>query len=153
MDPIADMFSQIKNAQDAGKESLVVPFSKIKMAILEILKNNQYIKNYSRINGVKTKAKIAEGNEPNKTIDFEKKPPAFTAQPALLEIVLNKKEASYFKIQRVSKPGRRVYAQANNIPKVKSPRGLVIVSTSEGLMIGEDARKKSLGGEVVGEII
>ena len=147
MDPIADMFSQITNAQAAGKESLSVPFSKIKMAILEILKNNHYIRSYRQINGNKTKAKISEADEPSKTIDLKK------GQPALLEIILDKKDSSDFKIQRVSKPGRRVYAQASNIPKVKSPRGVVIISTSKGLLIGEDARKKSLGGEVVAEII
>ena len=127
VDPIADMFSQIKNAQDSDKNSLSVPFSKMKMAILEVLKINNYIKEYREPKSDK-KENIRE-----------------------IEIILNKDRN--YKIQRISKPGRRVYASTARIPKAGSPQGMVIVSTSEGLMIGEDARRKRLGGEIIAEII
>lgn len=148
MDPIADMFSQIRNAQEAGKDSLYVPFSKVKMAILEILKNNHYIKSYGQIDASKKiPVKMEEIEKTNRATTPKKK------HKALLEIVLDKNHLTHYKIQRVSKPGRRVYAQSNKLPKARSPQGIVIVSTSEGLMVGEDARKKSLGGEVMAEII
>lgn len=130
MDPIADMFSQIKNAQDSDKNSLTVAFSKMKMAILEVLKKNNYIREYH------------QSKSDKKAI----------LEPRLesIEIILNKDRN--YRIQRISKPGRRVYTSRARIPKARSPQGMVIVSTSEGLMIGEDARRKCLGGEVIAEI-
>ena len=121
MDPIAEMFCQIVNAQAAQKEKLAVPFSKIKMAILAILKENGKIENFQEI----------------KTDKFRQ-----------IEIILGK---AGFVIHRISRPGRRVYASNGKIPKAKTYQGLVIVSTSEGIMVGEEARKKGLGGEVIGE--
>lgn len=123
MDPIADMFSQIKNAVNARKKNLSVPYSKLKMAILEILKNGGYIVDF----------KV-------ETVDKFKR----------IEIGLT---GRVLKIQRVSKPGRRVYAISSQIPRVRTPRGLFIISTSEGLLSGEEARKKGIGGEIIAEIV
>lgn len=122
MDPIAEMFSQIKNIQNASKSELAVPFSKIKMAILAILKDAGKIKDYQEI----TTGKLRQ-----------------------IKISLSK---SVFSVQRVSRPGRRVYASNGKIPQPKTYKGLVIVSTPEGMMISEEARKKGLGGEVIAEV-
>lgn len=126
MDPIADMFSQIKNAQSVHKESLVVSFSKIKMAILEILKKSQEIADFRVIDkkGMKN----------------------------IKEIEINLKKDNLTDIKRISRPSRRVYSSSNEIPRPKRPRSFLIVSTSEGLFEGEEARKKGLGGEIIAEI-
>lgn len=126
MDPIADMFSQIKNAQNVHKKSLLVPFSKIKMAILEILKRSQEIADFHLV---------------------EKK-----GAPKIKEIEISLKEDNFTNIKRVSRSSRRVYASSNEIPRPKRPHSFVIVSTSEGLFRGEEARKKGLGGEIIAEI-
>jgi small subunit ribosomal protein S8 len=123
VDPIADSFTQIKNAISARKKSLKIPHSKLKMAILEILKNNGYISDYKVISEAK----------------FKK-----------IEINLT---GVILKIQRVSRPGRRIYSAASQIPRKRTPKGMFIVSTSEGLMSGDEARKKGVGGEVLAEIV
>lgn len=122
-DPISEMFVQIQNAQSVDRESIIIPFSKVKMAILATLKQNK---------------KIVDFNE-TKDKKISK-----------IEIKLTDDNAL---IKRVSRPGRRVYASNGQIPRPRSPKGLIIISTSEGIMTGEDARKKGLGGEVIGEII
>ena len=125
-DPIADMFIQIQNAQNAQKKTLDVEFSKVKMAILNILKECQKINNFREI--------------------VDKRRPAVKK----IEIELSQKGSL---IKRISRPGRRVYVSGSRIPRPKSPRGLLILSTSEGMMTGEEARKKGLGGEIIGEVI
>lgn len=134
MDPIADMFSQIKNAQGARKESLVISFSKIKLAILEILKTHRQVADFhtvekkNLVKGEKAKERIF------KTIEIKILPDNFTD------------------IRRISRPGRRVYASSFNIPRPKRPQAITIVSTSKGVLEGEDARRKGLGGEVIAEV-
>lgn len=123
MDPIADMFAQIKNTVNARKKSLKVPHSKMKMGILAILKSNGYVSDYHE-----------EIIDKFKKIDIN-----------LTGVIL--------KVQRVSKPGRRVYTSSSQIPWRRTPKGLFILSTSEGLMTGVNARKKGLGGEIIAEII
>ncbi|MGA2666960.1 MAG: 30S ribosomal protein S8 [Patescibacteria group bacterium] len=123
MDPITEMLTQIKNASLARKKSLKVPYSKLKIAILIILKTNGYIADFKE---------MADKNF--KKIEIE---------PSSIML----------KIQRVSRPGRRVYTVSSQIPKTRTPRGLFILSTSEGLMSGEEARKKGIGGEILAEII
>ncbi len=121
VDPIADMFSQIRTARDAGRESLNIQFSKIKLAILDILKNNKKVIDYKKVEDKNSKIEI-------------------------------KLPASPIYFNRISRPGRRVYASNGNIPKPKAYQGFIIVSTSEGLMMGEEARKKGLGGEIIAEV-
>jgi len=126
MDPIAEMFIQIQNARSVGKPMLEVSFSKMKMAILGILKNNGKILDF-RLRDEKNFKKIM----------VELIPTALTGGL----------------IKRVSRPGRRVYTSNGYLPRPKSPKGLVIVSTSQGMMTGEEARKKGLGGEIIGEVV
>lgn len=135
MDPIASMFTQIRNAQSARHENLVVPFSKIKMAILEILKLRQQISDF-RIVG-KDSAKSVKKQVESKTKILR------------IEIDLNE---HLLDIQRVSRPSRRVYTSSAGIPRPKRPKSMFILSTSKGVLEGEDARKKGLGGELIAEV-
>jgi len=163
MDPIADMFSQINNAQNSGKNSLSIPFSKMKTAISEVLKKNNYIREYHELKSdkkagpeprVESSAREQSRGENNKLGEKEtvrENQKVGDKHIKEIEIILNKD--NNFKIQRISKPGRRVYASTTRIPKARSPQGMVIISTPEGLMVGEDARRKCLGGEVIAEII
>ncbi|MEM6997450.1 MAG: 30S ribosomal protein S8 [Patescibacteria group bacterium] len=123
-DPIADMLSRIRNAIMIGKSSVDVPHSKIKEQIAKILESNNYLETV--------------------TIDGEGK-------SKLIHITINKElsPASITEITRVSKPGRRVYTNSSEIPKVKSGRGMVVMSTSKGLMTGTEAETANIGGEVI----
>ncbi len=121
-DPIADMLTRIRNGLSANHKTVVIPYSKIKFSIAKILQQTGYI------NSVK-----------------EAKNGAF----ATLEVTLNGSQKTITAITRVSKPGRRLYAQKSEIPVVLGGRGLVIVSTSLGIMTGVEARKKGLGGELI----
>jgi small subunit ribosomal protein S8 len=123
-DPIADLLTRIRNASMVGKSEVRVPASKIKKTIAEQLKKNNYL----------TDVKV-EAGKPRDT----------------LVITINKpgENSSINEITRMSKPGRRVYVSANDIPRVKSGRGLVLISTSKGVMTGHEAVKNSLGGELL----
>ena len=123
-DQIADLLTRIRNAVTVGKTEILVPTSKLKAAVVEILVKNGYL----------VASDVTE------------------ASPrALLHIVINEpgSVAKINEITKVSKPGRRVYVGADEIPTVKSGRGTVIVSTSKGLMTGREARKNGLGGEIL----
>lgn len=123
MDPIAEMFSQIKNAQGARHEKMTISYSKIKLAILEILKSHHQIVDFRLID-------LPEGR---KRIEIDLK-------------------QDLIDIRRISRPGRRVYTTASNIPRPKRPQSMIVISTSKGMFEGEEARKKGLGGELIGEI-
>ena len=123
-DPIADMLSRIRNALAVHKTEVDLPHSSVKESVAKILKENGYI---SDINVEKD--------------DFRK------------VMTLSFPERSTINdISRISKPGRRVYAKVNDIPKVKQGRGIVIVSTSQGVMAGGEAKKKKLGGEIICQV-
>ncbi len=122
-DPIADLLTRIRNANMVGKTEVRVPASKLKQVVAEQLKKNFYL------------AGVA----------VEKGSPRDT-----LVITLNQPgEGDINEIKRVSKPGRRVYVGANDIPRVKNGRGIVLVSTSKGVMTGGEAIKNKLGGELL----
>ena len=123
-DQIADLITRIRNAILVGKTEIRVPTSKLKVAVAEGLKKGGYIE----------------------AIEVEDAKPR-----GILHIVINNagEIAKINEISKVSKPGRRVYAAADEIPKVKSGRGIVLVSTSKGIMTGEEARKNRLGGEIL----
>ncbi|MFT4532026.1 MAG: small subunit ribosomal protein S8 [Candidatus Saccharimonadales bacterium] len=123
-DPIADMLTRIRNAIAVQKTEVSLPHNGIKEAVAKILKENGYIANISV----------------NKE-DFRKE-----MTLVLPEIV------TINEISRISKPGRRVYAKVNDIPVVKQGRGIVIVSTSQGVMAGADAKKQKLGGEILCQV-
>ena len=122
-DPIADMLTRIRNAYAAGKEVTIIETSKLKMAILSILKEQNYID------------------------DFRK-------NDKQIEVVLRYDGANpaVSNMERVSKPGRRVYVKKDEIPSVLSGRGIAVVSTPKGIMTGDKAKKSQLGGELICKI-
>lgn len=123
-DPIADLLTRIRNASMVGKTEVRVPASKLKKVVAEQLKANNYLADVR-----------VEASKPRDT----------------LVITINKpgENSTISEISRVSRPGRRVYLASADIPKVKSGRGLVLVSTSKGVMTGSEAVKQRLGGEVL----
>lgn len=123
-DQIADLITRIRNAIMIGKNEIRVPVSKLKVAVTEGLKNAGYLTDYE----------VEEGT-PRGT----------------LHIIINEDgmPAKINEITKVSKPGRRVYVSTNEIPVVKSGRGLVLISTSKGIMTGREAKKARLGGELL----
>ena len=123
-DPIADMLTRIRNAQQARHESVEIPASKMKLQIAEILKEEGFIANYTVSGDVK------------KTITVTLK---YTAN--------NGKVISG--IKRISKPGLRVYTNGDSVPRVLNGLGIAIISTSQGVMTDKNARAKHIGGEVV----
>lgn len=125
-DPIADMLTRIRNGVQANMETVdVTPVSKVKTEIASILKEEGYIANYS-ITG--------EGVEKKMVVTLKYGP---------------NKEKVISGIKRISKPGLRVYAKENSIPKVINGLGIAIISTSNGMMTDREARKQHVGGEVV----
>ncbi len=126
-DPIADMLIRIKNATLSGKENVLIPLSKMKLEIAKVLAEEGYISDFSV---------LKEKNFPQISIrlKFEDKTPIIS------------------EIKRVSKPGRRVYTKKEDIPRVLQGRGIVILSTSKGIITGDEARKKGLGGEILCKI-
>ncbi len=128
-DPIADMLTRIRNGLGAGHESVVVPASKMKVEIAKILKAEGYINNY----------KVEGENGKSKTITIELK-----YSPDGQKVISG--------LKRISKPGLKVYAKVDAVPRVLNGLGIAIISTSKGLMTDRDARKNKLGGEVVAYI-
>ena len=123
-DPIADLLTRIRNASAVGKREITLPSSKLKETIARKLVAERYL----------TDVRIEE------------------AKPRdLLVITINNEgeNPTISEIERVSKPGRRVYVGANDIPRVKNGRGIVLVSTSQGVVNGTEARKARLGGELL----
>ena len=123
-DPIADLLTRIRNAVMVGKTEVRVPTSKLKKVVAEALKANKYLADVKE-----------EAGKPRGT----------------LVITINKpgENSVINELTRLSKPGRRVYVKADEIPKVKSGRGLVLVSTSKGVITGHEAAKQRLGGELL----
>jgi len=124
-DPIADMLARLRNANTAHHDSVSMPFSKIKKNIAEILTKEGYIKGY-------------------------KEEPAKVGQALVLELKYGpSRERSISGLRRVSRPGLRVYAQSENLPKVLGGLGIAIISTSGGLLTDKEASKKGVGGEAL----
>jgi len=123
-DQIADLLTRIRNAILVGKNEISLPTSKLKVAILESLKKSGYIADY----------RVEERTPRDK-----------------LYVVINEAGTApkINEISKVSKPGRRVYVASSEIPKVKSGRGIVLISTSKGIMTGAEATKNRLGGEIL----
>ena len=124
-DPIADMLTRIRNANSAKHETVDVPASNMKKAIADILNNEGYIKSYQI---------IEDGKQ------------------GVIRIALkygNNKEKVISGLKRVSKPGLRIYAGAEELPRVLKGLGIAIVSTSKGVMTDKEARKLNIGGEVL----
>ncbi|MBF1042815.1 30S ribosomal protein S8 [TM7 phylum sp. oral taxon 346] len=123
-DPIADLLTRIRNAALVGKTEVRVPTSKLKKIVAEQLVKNHYLAD----------VKLEDG-KPRGTL--------------VITINNNGENAAFTELARVSKPGRRIYVSSADIPKVKQGRGIVLVSTSKGVMTGAEAVKNKLGGEVL----
>lgn len=126
-DPIADMLTRVRNAAAAKKDFVLIPFSKVKLALAKILENEKYFfgVNTKEVNGAK-----------------------------FLEIKLkyNARKSAINSIKRISKSGRRVYVAKEELPVVLNGYGLAIISTSRGMMTNKEAKKQGLGGEVICEV-
>ncbi|WP_290522940.1 30S ribosomal protein S8 [Alcanivorax sp.] len=125
-DTLADMFTRIRNAQMAKKVQVEIPASKAKEAIAKVLLDEGYIAGY----------KVSDEKKPVMTVDLK----YFEGKPVI------------DKIARVSRPGLRVYKNANEIPKVKGGLGVMIVSTNQGIISDRAARKANVGGELICEV-
>ncbi len=122
-DPISDMLTRIRNGQAAAKVAVKMPSSKLKVAIAELLKAEGYVADYAISGDVKPELEV--------TLKY------FEAKPVIEQI------------QRVSRPGLRIYKKKDELPSVMGGLGIAVVSTSKGLMSDRAARKAGLGGEIV----
>ena len=125
-DSIADMLTRIRNAQTANHESVTLETSIMKRSIAQILLDEGYISSFSEVEN--------EGKNKNLVINLK---------------YVNKNQKVITGLKRISKPGRRIYASCEDLPKVLGGLGIVIVSTSKGVMTDREARKLGIGGEVL----
>ena len=124
-DPIGDMLTRIRNGQMRGKAAVETPASKLRGWVLDVLSDEGYIRGYAK----------KDGKDGHPAFDIELK--YYEGDPVIREV------------KRVSKPGRRVYLSANDIPVVRQGLGVSIVSTSKGVMTDANARAANVGGEVL----
>lgn len=122
-DPISDMLTRIRNAQGAGKVDVTMPASKMKSSIAEVLKDEGYIADHS----------VSSDSKPELTVTLK----YYQGTPVIE------------KVQRVSRPGLRIYKGKDELPKVLNGLGIAIISTSSGLMTDKQARASGFGGEVI----
>ncbi|MDP2641821.1 MAG: 30S ribosomal protein S8 [bacterium] len=127
MDPIANMIIALKNAGNAGKSEASVPYSKLKESIVEVLKKEGFIKDFS---------KKSEKGKPVLVVD----------------LLLDKRTPKIQGVKRISKPSKRIYKQASEFRAVKSGYGILVVSTPSGIMSGREAKKNKVGGEALFQI-
>ena len=126
-DPLGDMLTRIRNGQSARKDSILTPASKLRANVLDVLQREGYIRGYNEEElagqrGLRIELKYFEG------------------QPAIQHLA------------RVSKPGRRVYSGAKELPRIRNGLGVVIVSTPRGVLSDAEAREQNVGGEVLAEV-
>ena len=126
-DPLGDMLTRIRNGQSAKKDSILTPASKLRANVLDVLQREGYIRGYNEEQlagqrGLRIELKYFEG------------------QPAIQHLA------------RVSKPGRRVYSGATELPRIRNGLGTVIVSTPRGVLSDAEAREQNVGGEVLAEV-
>jgi small subunit ribosomal protein S8 len=124
-DPIGDMLTRIRNAQQRGKSKVVSPSSRLRERVLEVLQSEGYIRGF------------AVTEQANGQAELEVELKYFAGEPVIREI------------KRVSKPGRRVYASVSDLPTIYNGLGVAIMSTSKGVMSDSDAREHNVGGEVI----
>ena len=126
-DPLGDMLTRIRNGQQARKDSILTPASKLRAHVLDVLQREGYIRGYSE-----------EELAGQKGLRIELK--YFEGQPAIQHVA------------RVSKPGRRVYSGSQDLPRVRNGLGITIVSTPKGVLSDAEARSQNVGGEVLAEV-
>ncbi|MCI0471404.1 MAG: 30S ribosomal protein S8 [Candidatus Aminicenantes bacterium] len=123
-DPIADMLTRIRNAIMVAKEEVTLPLSGMKLQIINVLKKEGYIHGY----------KVDKSHSPHQII---------------ISLKYNNKKSVIEGVKRISKPGRRIYAGVDNIPRVLGGLGISVLSTSRGIMTGKECAKNNTGGEVL----
>ena len=126
-DPLGDMLTRIRNGQQAKKDTVVSPASKLRLHVLEVLQREGYIRGFSE---------DATGVHPQLRIELK----YFEGRPAIKHVA------------RVSKPGRRVYSGSKELPVVRNGLGITIVSTPKGVLSDAEARAANVGGEVLAEV-
>ena len=126
-DPLGDMLTRIRNGQQARKDSILTPASKLRVRVLDVLQREGYIRGYSE-----------EELSGQKGLRIELK--YFEGQPAIQHLA------------RVSKPGRRVYSGSKELPRIRNGLGITIVSTPRGVLSDAEARDQNVGGEVLAEV-
>ena len=138
VDSIADMITRIRNASAVGKNEVVLPMSKVKFEVAKILEREGWV----------GKAEVVKGNfskdGKNRDCIFDQ-----------LKIVLKYKKSgrpAISRLKRISKPGLRVYAKKDRLPKVLNNLGIAVISTPQGIMTNKEARRKGIGGEILCEI-
>ena len=122
-DPIGDMLTRIKNSQMRNHKNVQLPSSKFKVKIAEVLKIEGYIIDY----------KVSDDKKPNLKINLK-----YNSGNPVISV-----------IERISKPGRRIFSSAESLPKINNGLGIAIVSTPKGVMTDVDARKQNIGGEII----
>jgi len=123
-DPLGDLLARIRNAQLRNKSKVTSPNSRLRIRVLEVLKNEGYIRAYTEVE-----------REGRSEVEIELK--YFDGEPVIREI------------ERISKPGRRVYTSVRNLPRINNGLGVAIVSTPKGVMADHDARDANVGGEIL----
>ncbi|MFT3872816.1 MAG: 30S ribosomal protein S8 [Nocardioides sp.] len=131
-DPIADMLTRLRNANQAYHDSVSMPYSKLKAGVAEILKQEGYITSYDVQDNTATDGSPAVGKTLTITLKYGRN-----------------RERSIAGVRRISKPGLRVYAKHTGLPKVLGGLGVAIISTSQGLLTDRQANQKGVGGEVL----
>ena len=126
-DPLGDMLTRIRNGQQARKDSILTPASKLRAHVLDVLQREGYIRGYTE-----------EQVEGHSGLRIELK--YFEGQPAIQHLA------------RVSKPGRRVYSASRELPHIRNGLGTIIVSTPRGVLSDAEAREQNVGGEVLAEV-
>ncbi|HPA25666.1 MAG TPA: 30S ribosomal protein S8 [bacterium] len=135
-DPIADMLTRIRNGQKVRKPEVVLPFSNFKFNIAKVLAQNNWLGQVETVEPIIDKKK--KNNSQFKQIK--------------IELLYQNKQAKITAINRVSKPGRRIYVTHENLPIVRNNYGLAIISTPQGILSNKEAKKLGLGGEVICEV-
>ena len=124
-DPIGDMIARIKNAQVRNHKKLALPSSNFKVKIADVLKNEGFI------------------------IDYKVNKKEFNKADLMINLKYNSGSPVISTIERISKPGRRIFSSAESLPKINNGLGIAIISTPKGVMTDQDARKQKLGGEII----
>jgi small subunit ribosomal protein S8 len=123
-DPLGDLLTRIRNAQLRNKSKVTSPNSRLRISVLDVLKSEGYIRGYAEVE-----------REGRSEVEIELK--YFDGEPVIREI------------ERISKPGRRVYTSVKNLPRINNGLGVAIVSTPKGVMADHDARDANVGGEIL----
>jgi len=131
-DPIADMLTRLRNANQAYHDSVSMPYSKLKLGVAEILQREGYITSFSVADNKNDKGEAAVGQTLTITLKYGRN-----------------RERSIAGVRRISKPGLRVYAKHTGLPMVLGGLGIAIISTSQGLLTDRQANSKGVGGEVL----